>query len=166
MSVWRGDRIDGAGRGRTPFERRTSHVRCDERRGRVWSRAIGPTLKRGGAMGIRRSFVLVVMVLAFMGGCADEPDPPPPTGTATVGGGGGGLGGGGGSMNDRFDIIATRTIDVVDELGRHRGNVIVHIGRPWQGPAGQWAAPYQVLGLRRTITSRVFGLGAIHALPS
>ena len=67
-------------------------------------------------------------------------------------------------MDTRFEIIATRAIDIIDEHGCPTGQAVVHIGRPWQEPTGEWAAPYQILGLGRPIASCVFGLDAIQAL--
>ena len=63
-----------------------------------------------------------------------------------------------------IDIIATRELDVIDENGRAVRRVLVHIGRPWQEPTGEWAAPFQILGLGRSRVSRAFGLDAIQAL--
>jgi len=67
-------------------------------------------------------------------------------------------------MQHTFDIIATREIDIFSEDGSAVGQVLVHIGRPWQEPTGEWAAPFQILGLGRSRVSRAFGLDAIHAL--
>ena len=67
-------------------------------------------------------------------------------------------------MNQNFDIIATRELDIVDEHEHPVAKVLVHIGRPWQEPAGEWAAPFQIVGLGRSRISRAFGLDAVHAL--
>lgn len=67
-------------------------------------------------------------------------------------------------MKQEFEIIATREIDIVSEDGKPVGQALVHIGRPWQEPTGEWAAPFQILGLGRARVSRAFGLDAIQAL--
>jgi hypothetical protein len=68
-------------------------------------------------------------------------------------------------MKQSFDIIATRTLDVVDDHGRPVRQAFVHIGRPWQEPSGEWALPYQIVGLSKKETVyRVLGFDAIQAL--
>ena len=67
-------------------------------------------------------------------------------------------------MMNGFDEIACRTIEIVDEGGCSTGEAVVRIGRPWQEPTGEWAAPYRIDGLGAQITSCMFGMDAIHAL--
>lgn len=67
-------------------------------------------------------------------------------------------------MIKEFDIIATRTIDVVDDDGNRIRAVLVHIGRPWQEPEGEWALPYQIVGLGDGKVRCVLGFDAIQAL--
>lgn len=68
-------------------------------------------------------------------------------------------------MSASFDIIATRTLDVVDDAGRTVRQLHVHIGRPSQEPTGEWALPYQVTGIDPgDPVYRVFGIDAIQAL--
>jgi hypothetical protein len=63
-----------------------------------------------------------------------------------------------------FEVIATRTLEIVDGSGSRVGEAVVKLGRPWQEPTGEWTAPYQIVGLRVPITSCMFGMDAIHAL--
>lgn len=67
-------------------------------------------------------------------------------------------------MTNDFDVIASRTIDVVDSDGTRIREVLVHIGRPWQEPRGHWAQPYQIVGLGDGKVRRIFGFDAIQAL--
>jgi hypothetical protein len=67
-------------------------------------------------------------------------------------------------MDRPFEIIATRTLDILDDLGRPARQAFVHIGRPWQEPTGEWALPYQIVGLGKGKVYRVFGFDAIQAL--
>lgn len=67
-------------------------------------------------------------------------------------------------MTPAFDIIATRTLDLVDESGRPVRQIHVHIGRPCQEPTGEWGLPYQIEGLGSEQVFRVFGFDAIQAI--
>ena len=67
-------------------------------------------------------------------------------------------------MSDQIDVIASRSLVVVDEAGRHVRDVLVHIGRPQQEPAGEWMLPYQIVGLGSGRVFRVHGFDAIQAL--
>lgn len=70
-------------------------------------------------------------------------------------------------MDKPFDIVATRILDVLDDLGRPERQAFVHIGRPWQEPTGEWALPYRIVGLSRAEpVRRLFGFDAIQALQS
>ncbi|WP_437669671.1 DUF6968 family protein [Sorangium sp. So ce131] len=67
-------------------------------------------------------------------------------------------------MATRFDIIATRVIDVLDDTGKPSRQILVHIGRPSQEPTGEWSLPYQIVGIRKDRIFRVLGLDAVQAL--
>lgn len=67
-------------------------------------------------------------------------------------------------MTKEFDIIASRLIDVVDSDGNPIRKVFVHIGRPWQEPEGEWALPYQIVGLGDGKVRCVLGYDAIQVL--
>jgi hypothetical protein len=67
-------------------------------------------------------------------------------------------------MDRPFDIIATRTLDIVDDRGCPTRQVFVHLGRPWQEPTGEWSLPYQIIGLGKGTVYRVHGFDAIQAL--
>lgn len=67
-------------------------------------------------------------------------------------------------METRIEVIASRTLTVVDESGRHLRDVYVHIGRPSQEPTGEWSLPYQILGLGSERIFRVHGFDAVQAL--
>lgn len=69
-------------------------------------------------------------------------------------------------MERSFEIIATRTLDVLDDRDQPARQVLVHLGRPWQEPTGEWAVPYQVVGLseNKPKVYRVLGFDAIQAL--
>lgn len=67
-------------------------------------------------------------------------------------------------MNNEFDIIASRFLDIVDGEARPVGQATVHIGRPWQEPAGEWAIPYQIVGLGDDRVYRLLGFDAIQAM--
>jgi hypothetical protein len=67
-------------------------------------------------------------------------------------------------MNNHFDIIASRTLDIVNGDGQPAGQATVHIGRPRQEPTGEWSLPYQIVGLGDDRIYRVLGFDAIQAL--
>ena len=69
-------------------------------------------------------------------------------------------------MKHPFDIIATRTIDILDEHEHPVRRAFVYIGRPWQEPTGEWALPYHIVGIGQGKISLVFGFDAIQALQS
>jgi hypothetical protein len=59
------------------------------------------------------------------------------------------------------EVIATRTLDVIDTSGRPLGTMTVSIGRPRQEPTGEWLCPYQI-GSGRPFGA--LGLDAVQAL--
>ena len=67
-------------------------------------------------------------------------------------------------MSTMIDIIARRTIDIVDDAGEPVGQAFVHLGRPSQEPTGEWSIPYQIVGLGDDSVYRLLGLDAIQAL--
>ena len=67
-------------------------------------------------------------------------------------------------MTKEFDIIASRAIEVLDGNDQLTRKAVVHIGRPWQEPGGEWALPYQIVGLGDGKVRCVLGFDAIQAL--
>ena len=67
-------------------------------------------------------------------------------------------------MPKSIDVIAARVLDVVDESGCLVRQVLVNIGRPWQEPTGEWALPYQIVGIGKGKIFVVHGFDAIQAL--
>jgi hypothetical protein len=59
------------------------------------------------------------------------------------------------------DVIATRTLDVVDATGHPVGTLTVSFGRPTQEPTGEWLCPYKI-GPDRPFGA--LGLDAVQAL--
>jgi hypothetical protein len=66
-------------------------------------------------------------------------------------------------VDRHFDIIATRTLDIVGDRGYPTRQVFVHLGLPWQEPTGEWALPYQIVDLGRGTVYRVHAFDAIQA---
>lgn len=63
-----------------------------------------------------------------------------------------------------MDIIATRTLDVLDSGGQPSRTITVLIGKPTPEPTGEWGCPYQVVGIGSGRIFRAFGVDGIQAI--
>lgn len=67
-------------------------------------------------------------------------------------------------MSTLSDVVASRTLEIVDQSGTVVGNAVVRIGRPTQEPGGEWSLPYQVVGLGDDTVYRVLGFDGVQVL--
>jgi hypothetical protein len=69
-------------------------------------------------------------------------------------------------MSSIADVIATRTLQIVDGAGKPSYDVRIVLGRPLEESSGEWSCPYQIVGLGDGAVRRVSGLDAIQSLQS
>lgn len=67
-------------------------------------------------------------------------------------------------MKTLDDVIAVRTLEVLDAEGHLLRHATVLIGQPKQEASGEWRCPYQIIGLGMDRVFGALGLDAIQAL--
>jgi hypothetical protein len=68
------------------------------------------------------------------------------------------------TMSKLADVIATRTLQVLDAQGSLVRTVQILIGRPTAEQTGEWGCPYQILGIEDESIYRVYGTDSLHAI--